>query len=59
VDGSDPFFRAMVWSNRTVYLAGVRYDILPTAASLKVEAHFINDSGTNFTELASAWGFAF
>jgi hypothetical protein len=59
VDGTDPFFQATLWSNRTVYLVGLRYDIAPVVSSLKLEAHLINDSGTNYTELASAWSWGF
>jgi hypothetical protein len=49
----------MVWSNQTVYLAGIRYDFIPVASSLKLELHLINNSGVNSTEVASAWGFGF
>lgn len=59
VDGTDPFFRSMLWSNRTVYLAGVRYDLVPVASSLKLELHLIDQAGANATEVATAWGFGF
>jgi len=59
VDGTDPFFRALLWSNTTVYLAGIRYDLVPAASSLKLELHLIDTSGVRSTEVASAWGFAF
>ncbi|HJT23296.1 MAG TPA: hypothetical protein VJ873_01885 [bacterium] len=59
VDGSDPFFRAMLSSNQTVYLAGIRYDMVPASASLKLELHLINNSGVNATEVATAWGWGF
>ena len=59
VDGTDPFFQATVSSNQTVYMAGIRYDIVPAASSFKLELHLINNSGVNFTEVATAWGFGF
>ena len=59
VDGTDPFFNAMLWSNKTIWLAGVRFELVPIASSLKVEARSINDSGVPSTEVATAWGFGF
>ncbi|HUO57840.1 MAG TPA: hypothetical protein VMV05_06650 [bacterium] len=59
VDANDAFFKAMLYSNETVYLVGLRYDIVPVVSSLKLEAHFINANGANATEVATAWGFGF
>ena len=59
VDGSDPFFLATLSSNQTVYLAGIRYDQIPSTSSLKLELHLINNSGVNATEVATAWSWGF
>ena len=59
VGGSDPFFTDLGYNNRTVYLAGIRYDIAPLVSSLKLEAHFINNGGPDNTEVAAAWGWGF
>lgn len=59
VDGSDPFFQATLSSNQTVYLAGIRYDQIPSSSSIKLELHLINVGGVNATEVATAWGWGF
>ena len=59
VDTTDPYFLAMGQSTKTVWLGGLRLDIVPVASSLKLEARFINANGVNATEVASAWGFGF
>ncbi len=59
LDGTDPYFNALLWSNKTVWMAGVRFELVPIASSWKIEARSINDSGVASTELATAWGFGF
>ena len=59
INGTDPYFRALLWSNKSVWLAGIRFEMVPLASSLKIEARSINDSGTASTELATAWGYGF
>jgi hypothetical protein len=59
VSGTDPFFLAMASNDQSVYMAGVRYDFVSLASSLKLELHLIRDSGVDSTEVATAWGWGF
>jgi hypothetical protein len=59
VDYSDPFFRALLKRNKTIYLVGVRYDLPSVDSSIKLEGRSINEAGVTSTELATAWGFGF
>ncbi len=59
VDGGDPYFQALLKTNKSIFLAGLRYELVPIASSLKLEVRAVNESGAASTELDSAWGFQF
>ncbi len=59
LDGMDPFFTAMLAQNQTEYLAGIRYEVVPTVSCLKLEGRLIQASSGNSAEVAAQWAFGF
>ncbi len=60
VNGSDPYFQALVAQNETLYLAGFRYDIVPKVTCLKLECRVSQVSDNPYTtEVDSQWAFGF
>ena len=60
VDGTDPFFRALLQNNKALYLAGLRFELVPKISCLKLEGSLTRESDSqDAIQVATQWAFGF